>query len=260
MAFEPQASALLSAAENAARHAYVPYSGKKKAVVLLLEDGSLIPGVRIDNASFSLSISALINAFSTAVALRRKDVVAIAFSHAMSLSDRAFIESHACGPFNRETERLLVHTGQTGIPTPGDPVDPFETATEDGPMAMARVISERAFIPESNFPVGCLMELDDGRLVPGVNVEHPEWPFILCAERNALGTIVSYGLSQPSRIYLSCPTDDEATPCGACRQVMVELAPHATVWMDRGKEPVEKTRADDLLPGYFSGEAIRRMI
>ena len=260
MAFEPQVSALLSAAENAARHAYVPYSRRKNAVVLLLEDGSLVPGVRVDNASFSLSIPALINACSTAVALRRKDVVAIAFSHAMSLSDRAFIESHAFGPFDSETERLVLKTGLTELPIPGEYLDPFEDKTGDNHVSGARAVSERAFIPESNFPVGCLMELDDGRLVPGVNVEHSEWPFILCAERNALGTIVSYGLSQPSRIYLSCPTDDEATPCGACRQVMVELAPQATVWMDRGKGPVEKTRADDLLPGYFSGEALRRMI
>ncbi len=260
MRFDLEASGLLARADISAEYAYVPYSGQKSAVVLLLEDGSLIPGVRVDNASFSLTIPALINAISTAVALKRRDILAIAFNRAMSPADEAFIGDMAEGPFTQVTEQLLVKEGLTGIPSSGQQIAPFENAANLHPVARARAVAERAHIPESNFPVGCLMELPDGRLVPGVNVEHPEWPFTLCAERNALGTIASYGLAAPVRIYLSCPTDSVASPCGACRQVMVELAPHASVWMDRGIEPVEKMRADQLLPGYFSGKAIKRII
>lgn len=264
MRFEPQANILLEAAENAAERAYVPYSTHKRATALLLGDGSIVPGVRVENASFSLTIPALVNAFSTATALGLTDVLAIAMSDMFLPTDEAYIEAHPFGKFLRTTERLYTREDVVQLPDPSTLVNPFQrpmsgSSLEAGVLA-ARAISSRAYIPESRFPVGCLIELGDGRLIIGVNVEHPEWSFIICAERNAIGTAVTYGETDIKGFYLSCPSDEDATPCGACRQVMVELAPGATVWMDRGKRPVEESKAKDLLPGFFSGRQLRTSI
>ena len=50
-------------ARAAAARAYVPYSGRGAAAVMLLADGLWVPGVRVESASFSLVIPALVNAF-----------------------------------------------------------------------------------------------------------------------------------------------------------------------------------------------------
>jgi cytidine deaminase len=87
-------------------------------------------------------------------------------------------------------------------------------------------------------------------------VEHPDWARILCAERNALGTVQSYALSEPEHLFLTCDEDPEGTPCGACRQLLVELAPDTTLWMDRHSEPPEQSTISALLPGSFRGHAL----
>ena len=126
-------------------------------------------------------------------------------------------------------------------------------------VAQARRLAERAYTPASEFPVGALLDVGGGRLVPGVNVEHPDWNRILCAERNALGTAYAYGVADAiSALYLSCPLDPSGTPCGACRQWLVELTPEIPLWMDRSDAPPDKRTPEALLPGSFSGRAIPR--
>lgn len=230
--------------------------------MLLLDDGEVVPGVRVENASFSLSLPALANAFSTAATLGRMDIVAVAFGFQPSDADLAFLRAHPLGPFSRIGDRFFSKDRIEDAPTPGSVVDPTISHplewSANVALARAREFSERAIIPESEFPVGTLLELADGRLIPGVNVEHPDWQQIVCAEKNAFGTAVTFGLLDIVSIYLNCPMDDLASPCGACRQIMVELAPQATVWMDRGIRDAEQAVVYDLLPGYFSGKALYR--
>ena len=126
-------------------------------------------------------------------------------------------------------------------------------------MALARRTAERAVVPESGFSVGCVLETSGG-LVPGVNVEHADWSRTLCAERGALGTAVSYGLGGFGRLFLSCVQDPKGTPCGACRQLLVELAPEAALWMDRGGAPPEAASPARLMPGSFTGDALGRAL
>jgi cytidine deaminase len=254
-------------ARSVAQRALVPYSGTRRGAVVLLSDGLTIPGVRVETATFPLVIPASINAVTTAVALGRPDIVAIAISGANSESDArigsdsAFLENHPLGPFSRVSDSVWTLSGAESLPVIRHQMTPFFESDLDlsgsTGVTAAHELSGRAFIPESRFPVGCLMILPDGRAVPGVNCEHPDWPFILCAERNAIGTISSFGLPQPTQILLNCPRDAKASPCGACRQVLVELAPEATVWMDRGNSQAERASVTSLLPGFFSGDAIR---
>ncbi|MCH8245597.1 MAG: cytidine deaminase [Bacteroidetes bacterium] len=254
--------ALGQCAEEYAERSYVPYSSRQRACVLLLEDGSLIPGARVENASFSLTLPAIANAFGTAATLGKTNIVAIGFSFQPSKADLAFLQAHPLGPFIEAGDRSFKRNLITNLPEPNQVLDPTQLKPSDWSTRMALeiagTVSERAVIRESNFPVGALLELADGRLIPGVNVEHPDWKQIVCAETNAFGTAVTYGLLDIVNVFLNCPTDDQASPCGACRQVMVELAPQATVWMDRGNRDAEQADVDELLPGYFSGKALHR--
>ncbi len=248
-------------ARSVAERSYVPYSHRPTGVALLLSDGLWVPGVRVESASFSLTIPALLNAFTTAVAAGRPDVEAVVQSRPFEEGERAFMAHPPAGAFNLVAEDAFVIedvvklSEDYGLLAPFLDADPPETP--EAGVRLAHEVAARAFIPASNFPVGCVLELTDGRLVPGVNVEHPDWTRILCAERNALGTAVSYGLSGFRNLYLSCPKDPLGSPCGACRQLIVEQASELSVWMDRGEAPPDLTAPDDLLPGSFTGRALR---
>lgn len=253
---------LRSHARAAAARAYVPYSGRHEAVLLWLADGTWIPGVRVESASFSLLIPGLFNAFSTAAALDRRAIAAVVASRPLLPEEQAFLRTMHEGTF-RQVAPDVWRADDTPAPEAvAEAVSPFldasSPATPEAGVALAQAVARRAFIPESNFPVGCVLETDEGRLIPGVNVEHTDWTRTLCAERNALGTALSYGISTFRRLFLSCPHDPSGTPCGACRQLLAELAPEAPLWMDRGPDTPACTTPADLLPGYFSGRQLTR--
>jgi cytidine deaminase len=85
-------------------------------------------------------------------------------------------------------------------------------------------------------------------------VEHADWASILCAERNAVGTAVTFGERPEKMLALTCPKAPGASPCGGCRQILAEVAPDVTVWMDQGtSEPVGMSPGE-LLPLAFSGD------
>lgn len=235
--------------------AYVPYSGRPAAVILLLSDGAWIPGVRVESASFSLTIPPLQNAWTTAVALGRQDIVAAAFSEPIDAPSRAFLEELGILP-EVECADFLIASPEA-LPELREPLRPFwngQLTLQQG-IPVARQVARRAWAPHSDFPVGCLLQLKDGRCIPGVNVEHPDWTRTLCAERNALGTALSYGITPAAwqALFLSCLKDMQGTPCGACRQLLAEHRPDLPVWMDRGLEnPPQVLRVDAMLPGFFT--------
>jgi homotetrameric cytidine deaminase len=233
---------------------------------LLLSDGLVVRGARVESASYSLVIPAVQNAVTTAIAIGRKDFLALAVSED-TLSD---LDSIYIAPFLPDGIQGIAsrHSPSVAsVPTIVGDIDPrlrlpdFVSAagggagSDDG-IRLARVAAEHAYVPLSRFPVGCVALYHDGFFVPGVNVEHPEWSLVLCAERNLLGTLVSYGLAAPDAIYLACLRDPSASPCGACRQLLVEQTPCVPVWLDRGPAPAELTTPEALLPGSFTGAAI----
>ncbi len=252
---------LRALAQEWVARAHSPFSDRPVAAILLLSDGSWIPGVRVESASYSLEIPAVQNALSTLVALGRRDVVALALSRPFRPDDVAYLESFPDLRLVARGDDLLAADGP--LPLPEDlPLSPFlaEPAPEsrEAGFALARRIAERAHVPESDFPVACVVETTSGRLIPGVNVEHPTWSRILCAERNALGTLRSYGIDDPVRMYLTCTRAPGCTPCGACRQLLAELTPEAELWMDAPEPEGRSARAADLLPAFFSGDALFR--
>lgn len=236
--------------------AYVPYSKRPSAVVLLLSDGYWIPGVRVESASFSLTITPLQNAWTTAVALGRRDVVAAVFSEPPDAGSQAFLQGLDATWIQQEWDLFVAESAL--LPVPREPLTPFldEVLIEpDRGLKKARRVAARALAPQSQFPVGCLLQLKNGQCIPGVNVEHTDWTRTLCAERNALGTAWSYGIAPVSwqALFLSCANASHGTPCGACRQLFAEHRSDLLVWMDRGQEnPPQVLSVGVLLPEFFT--------
>lgn len=229
--------------------------------MLLLDNGTWIPGVRVESASFSLTLSALANAYTTAVALgRASEAVALALSRPCRPEEQVYVDGLS-GSFTAVADDVWIRNEAADtLPSPTSPctpTHPVSVENERDGVTAARRLADRAHVPLSAFPVGMLLETDNETYVPGVNVEHPDWARILCAERNAFGTVQSYALSPPQRGFLSCVHDATGTPCGACRQWMAELAPESILWMDRHDDAPERTTVSALLPGSFQGRALR---
>jgi len=259
-------AALRARAASLTDRAYTPFSGAPAAAVVLLADGAWVPGVRVDSAAFSLSLSAVMNAVTTVVALGRwDDAVVIVRSGPAPPADRQYVAGLPDAPFEAADDGAWIRrSGDEHLAAleVGAAASPFVPPAGDLPgerIAQARRLAERAYTPASGFPVGALLAAGPDRLLPGVNVEHPDWNRILCAERNALGTAYAYGVADALHaLYLSCPLDPSGTPCGACRQWLVELTPEMPLWMDRSDAPPDTQTPEALLPGSFSGRAIPR--
>lgn len=72
------ATRLIAAARDAARHAHAPYSRFAVGAAVLLTDGSVVTGANVENASYGLSLCAETVAIATVSAQGRlREVVAV---------------------------------------------------------------------------------------------------------------------------------------------------------------------------------------
>lgn len=138
-------------------------------------------------------------------------------------------------------EQLLRHWGLTHVDA-----EPIERA-----IAAAWNARLSAYAPYSHFHVGASVLASTGGMWVGANIENSSYGLTLCAERVALA---SARLHEGSALMLVCivaKTDEPITPCGACRQWIVELAPHAIIGM-LGNEGIERwCTPEELLPWAF---------
>lgn len=119
-------------------------------------------------------------------------------------------------------------------------------------IAAACEIRDRAYAPYSRFAVGAALLDDDGRLFTGVNIENASFGLTVCAERNAIGAMVTAG-GRRVRAVAVC-TANGVTPCGACRQVLSEFAPDegdVVLWIVDGRGNTRRTTLAALLPDDF---------
>lgn len=123
-------------------------------------------------------------------------------------------------------------------------------------LAQAREARERAYIPYSRFAVGAAALTASGRTFPGCNVENAAYPACVCAERIALLSAYAAGERDIVALAIVADTPGPVSPCGTCRQVMLELAPCCTVVLANMRGETQCTTPGELLPGGFTAEAL----
>jgi len=109
---------------------------------------------------------------------------------------------------------------------------------------------DRAYCPYSRFPVGAALLCESGAVYLGANVENAVNGLSLCAERVALFKAISDGEKRFLKIAVSCDAD-LCRPCGACRQVLWEHAPHLEILMGKDDGGFVRTTIRALLPEAF---------
>ena len=128
----------------------------------------------------------------------------------------------------------------------------------DALRTAAREAMTHAYAPYSKFPVGVAGLVDDGRVVTGCNVENASYGLCNCAERTALFSAIAAGAPALGieRIAVVADTADPVSPCGACRQVMLELGgAELVVVLANMRGQQRRTTAAQLLPDGFRFDA-----
>lgn len=118
----------------------------------------------------------------------------------------------------------------------------------------ARTAGSHAYSPHSGFKVGVAVLDGQGRVHHGCNVESDSYGLTQCAERNALGAAIAAGVRQGelSALLIHVPGAAVLPPCGACRQVMMELlASDAWVIAACDGDALKVWRSEDLMPDAF---------
>jgi cytidine deaminase len=112
-------------------------------------------------------------------------------------------------------------------------------------LARADAAAKRAYAPYSRFHVGCAVLAGDGRVIEGVNVENAAYPLGVCAERTALARAMAEGY-RPGDFVAAAIT---ASPCGGCRQWLLEMQVGRVVFRNGGR--IVTMTPDELLPESF---------
>jgi cytidine deaminase len=113
-------------------------------------------------------------------------------------------------------------------------------------------VMKNAHAPYSNFHVGSAILLTNGKIFSGCNVENASYGMTNCAERTAIFTAVAQ-LGPKIEIQAVAVANDHGVscaPCGACRQVIYEFGPDATVFFQGATGP-KQAHITELLPEGF---------
>ena len=104
-----------------------------------------------------------------------------------------------------------------------------ELSAEDKVLAESAIEAVgSAYAPYSNFHVGAAVRFNDGEIVKGSNQENAAYPSGICAERTALFYASASRPGAPMNCIAIAAAQngalipDPVTPCGACRQVMIQ--------------------------------------
>ena len=141
------------------------------------------------------------------------------------------------------------------------------TEIEKNLIDAAKQATSNAYAPYSHFHVGAALLLENGKIITGNNQENAAYPSGLCAERTA----VFYANAQfpdqkieaiaVAAFYNGEFTSDLVSPCGSCRQVLLEVesrfnSPVKVMLYNKDDEVYVAESMSSLMPLSFTKKAL----
>jgi cytidine deaminase len=116
-----------------------------------------------------------------------------------------------------------------------------------------------AHAPFSQFRVGAALLARNGQIYTGCNIENSSFGLTMCAERVAVFKAVSTGESKFSAIAIVSDDTGFTSPCGACRQVLIDLAGDIDCVMMNSKNQFRISKLSALLPFAFTEKTLKHV-
>ncbi len=137
-------------------------------------------------------------------------------------------------------------------------------------VALSRQMCDQAYAPYSAFYVGAAVLLENGEMIRGSNQENGAYPSGLCAERVAAFAASAIFPGMPMKVMAvsarssRMKIEKPVSPCGACRQVLLEYelaqdAPMKILLATEEGSIMIIEQVSDLLPLAFSGNGLKNM-
>ena len=112
---------------------------------------------------------------------------------------------------------------------------------------------KNAYAPYSGYKIGAAVQMADGKVFTGANVENASYGGTVCAERTAIWKAITEGAQVPLKeIMIISDQIDPWPPCGICRQVISEFGTADTkVWIANTKKVVKAFTFEEIFPEAF---------
>jgi cytidine deaminase len=119
-------------------------------------------------------------------------------------------------------------------------------------FAAARNAMRQSHSPYSTFPVGAAILSESGAIYSGCNIENAAFPEGWCAETSAIAHMVVAGDRRIVEIAVVSEKMPKITPCGGCRQRILEFGSADTrIHLCDANGVVESLTLAELLPRVF---------
>jgi len=131
-------------------------------------------------------------------------------------------------------------------------------AGADELVRRAQAARARAYAPYSKFRVGAALRAG-GKVYDGANVENASYGLATCAERAAVVAAVLDGHAQLEAIAVCTDVSPPSSPCGSCRQVLLEFADDPAKVEVIAVNPAGERRSwtlAELIPDGFTGHEL----
>lgn len=222
---------------------YTPYSGVNAMALVQSRKGHWFAGVRIENISFPLTISAAQNALFCCLSEGYRPA-------------KIFVENE--NESNSQFWLKEFNLNRIDSPPAETSLYPVNfTLNESEIASKLKDLLDYSVSGYSNFPVTALAETDKG-FISGVNIEVSHWNQGLCAERVALAKAITYGFTEFIALHIYTRDGEYNSPCGACRQVIVEHLPHHPVYLHHADNTQARHFSSDLLPYNFQSSTLQK--
>ncbi|WP_138159279.1 cytidine deaminase [Peptoniphilus catoniae] len=123
--------------------------------------------------------------------------------------------------------------------------------TQDLIKLAIKAKEEMTYAPYSKFRVGACVEMEDGSVYSGGNIEIASYSATNCAERTAIFKAVSEGKRSIVKIAIAADSKD-VFPCGICRQVIREFGDNTKIIIANSENDYKTYTIEELLPHSFN--------
>ncbi len=117
-----------------------------------------------------------------------------------------------------------------------------------------------SYSPYSHLRVGAAVLTQSGKIYSSGNVENCCYALTICAERGAMYHAVAAGERRFRMLAVTANTEEFISPCGACRQVLWELAGDIDVMLINKKRQTRTIPLAALYPVPYKKTAKRRLL